>query len=65
MSVVLVVECILSIPVPVTFVTEKGFYSSEGEIRYENWFSFDDFVQKSAENSEKTLFLVEKFAKNH
>ncbi len=60
----LIVEYITSIAVSITFVTEKGFCSSQGEIRYENQFRFDDFVQKTAENSEKIFFSVEKSAKN-
>ena len=60
----LIVEYITSIAVAITFVTEKGFCSSQGEIRYENQFRFDDFVQKTTENSEKIFFSVEKSAKN-
>lgn len=33
-------------------------------VEFKNWFSFDDFVQKMDENSEKTMILVENFVKN-
>lgn len=59
----LIVEYITSIAVAITFVTEKGFCSSQGEIRYENQFRFDDFVQKTAENSEKYSFRLKNLQK--